>query len=55
MFKGHYFDRTMILRDLEETMAERAISIGQAAVHRCTVHCAPLLLEQFDRGKRAVS
>ncbi len=55
MVKGHYFDRTVILRDLEMTMTERAISIGQAAVHRCTVHDAPLLLEQFDRGKRAVS
>jgi transposase-like protein len=43
------------LRDLEEMMAERGISVDHATVHRWTVHYAPLLLEQFNRLKRPVS
>jgi putative transposase len=68
MFKGRHFDRSVILlcvrwylaynlslRNLEEMMAERGISVDHATVHRWTVHYAPLLLEQFNLHKRAVS
>ncbi len=68
MFKGRHFDRSVILlcvrwylaynlslRDLEEMMAERGISVDHATIHRWTVHFAPLLLEQFNRRKRAVT
>jgi putative transposase len=68
MFKGRHFDRSVILlcvrwylaynlslRNLEEMMAERGISVDHATIHRWTVHYAPLLLEQFNRRKRAVS
>jgi transposase-like protein len=68
MFKGRHFDRSVILlcvrwylaynlslRNLEEMMAERGISVDHATVHRWTVHYAPLLLEQFNRHKRMVS
>jgi transposase-like protein len=68
VFKGRHFDRSVILlcvrwylaynlslRDLEEMMAERGISVDHATVHRWTVHYAPLLLEQFNRLKRPVS
>jgi putative transposase len=63
MFKGRHFDRSVILlcvrwylaynlslRNLEEMMAERGISVDHA-----TVHYAPLLLEQFNRRKRPVT
>jgi putative transposase len=63
MFKGHHFDRSVILlcvrwylayslslRDLEEMMAERGIDVDHA-----TIHFAPLLLEQFNRRKRPVT
>ncbi len=68
MFKGRHFDRSVILlcirwylaynlslRDLEEMMAERGISVDHATIHRWTGHCAPLLLEQFHGRKRLVS
>jgi transposase-like protein len=68
MFKGRHFDRSVILlcvrwylayslslRDLEEMMAERGISVDHTTIHRWTVHYAPLLLEQFNRRKRAVT
>jgi transposase-like protein len=68
MFKGRQFDRSVILlcvrwylaynlslRDLEEMMAERGISVDHATIHRWTVRYAPLLLERFNRHKRAVS
>jgi putative transposase len=67
MFKGRHFNRSVILlcvrwylayrlslRDLE-MMAERGISIDHPTIHRWTVHYAPLLLEQFNRRKRAVT
>jgi putative transposase len=66
LFKGRHFDRSVIvvcvrwylafnlsLRNLEEMMAERGISVDHATVHRWTVHNAPLLLEEFNRRKRA--
>ena len=68
MFKGRHFDRSVILlcirwylayslslRDLEEMMAERGISVDHATIHRWTVHFATLLLEQFNQRKRAVT
>lgn len=68
MFKGRHFDRSVILlcvrwylaynlslRDLEEMMNERGISVDHTTIHRWTVHYAPLLLEQFNRRKRPVT
>jgi transposase-like protein len=68
MFKGRHFDRSVVLlcvqwylaynlslRNLEEMMAERGISVDHATIHRWTIHYAPLLLEQFNRRKRAVT
>jgi putative transposase len=68
VFKGRHFDRSVILlcvrwylaynlslRNLEEMMAERGISVDHATIHRWTVHYAPLLLEQFNRRKRPVT
>jgi transposase-like protein len=65
MFKGRHFDRSVILlcvrwylayslslRDLEEMMAERGISVDHTTIHRRTIHYAPLLLEQFNWRKR---
>jgi putative transposase len=68
MFNGRHFDRSVILlcvrwylayslslRDLEELMTERGISVDHTIIHRWTVHYAPLLLEQFNRRKRPVT
>jgi transposase-like protein len=68
MFKGRHFDRSVILlcvrwylayslslRDLEEMMAERGISVDHTTIHRWTVYYAPLLLQQFNRRKRPVT
>ncbi|MFC1458251.1 IS6 family transposase [Microvirga arabica] len=68
MFKGRHFDRSVILlcvrwylgyslslRDLEEMMAERGISVDHATVHRWVVRYSPELLERFNRRKRAIS
>jgi transposase-like protein len=62
VFKGRHFDQSVILlcvrwylaynlslRNLEEMMAERGISVDHATIHRWTVHYAPLLLERFNR------
>ncbi|WP_091137261.1 IS6 family transposase [Microvirga guangxiensis] len=68
MFKGRHFDRSVILlcvrwylayslslRDLEEMMAERGISVDHATVHRWIIRYSPELLERFNRRKRSVS
>ena len=68
MFKGRHFDRSVILlcvrwylayslslRNLEEMMAERGISVDHTTIYRWTVHYAPLLLERFNRRKRPVT
>jgi transposase-like protein len=68
MFKGRHFDRSVILlcvrwylaynlslRNLEEMMAERGISVDHATVHRWVVRYAPELLKRFNLRKRAVS
>ncbi len=62
MFKGRHFDRSVILlcvrwylayslslRDLEEMMTERGISVEHTTIHRLTAHYAPLLMEQLNR------
>jgi putative transposase len=68
LFKGRHFDRSVILlcvrwylaynlslRDLEEMMAERGISVDHATVGRWVVRYSPELLERFNRRKRAVT
>ena len=68
MFKGCHFDRSVILlcvrwylaynlslRDLEEMMAERGLSVDHSTVHRWVVHFSPVILERFNRRKRAVT
>ena len=68
MLKGRHFDRSVILlcvrwylayklslRNLEEIMAERGISVDHATVHRWVVRYSPELLERCDRRKRAVA
>ncbi|WP_414476153.1 IS6 family transposase [Microvirga sp. M2] len=68
MFKGRHFDRSVILlcvrwylayglslRNLEEMMAERGISVDHATVGRWVIRCSPELLERFNSRKRPVS
>jgi transposase-like protein len=68
MFKGRQFDRSVILlcvrwylaynlslRDLEEMMAERGISVDHATIGRWVVRYSPERLERFHRRKRPVS
>ena len=68
MFKGRHFDQSVILlcvrwylaynlslRDLEEMMAERGLSVDHSTVHRWIIHFAPKLLERVNRRKRAVT
>lgn len=68
MFSGRHFDRSVILlcvrwylaynlslRDLEEMMADRGLSVDHSTVHRWVVHFSPLLLERFNRRKLSVS
>ncbi len=56
MFKGRHFDRCVTLlcvrwylayglslRDLEEMMAERGISVDHSTVHRWVTHFSPQL------------
>ncbi len=67
MFKGRHFDRSVILlcvrwylayglslRDLKEMMGERGINVDHSTIHRWVVHFSPLLLQRFNRRKRAV-
>jgi putative transposase len=68
VFKGRQFDKSVILlcvrwylaynlslRNLEEMMAERGISVDHATVHRWVVRYSSELLERFNRRKRAVT
>src|SRR3712207_4576572 len=68
VFKGRHFDRSVILlcvrrylaynlslRNLEEMMAERGITVDHATVHRWIVRYSPELLERFNQRKRAVT
>jgi transposase-like protein len=64
VFKGRHFDRSVILlcvrwylayslslRDLEEMMAERGISVDHATVHRWVVRYSPALIDRFNQCK----
>ncbi len=66
-FKGRHFDRSVILlcvrrylaysltlRDLEEMMAERGISVDPATLRRWVIRYSPELLERFNLRKRAI-
>jgi putative transposase len=68
MFSGRHFDRSIILlcvrwylaynlslRDLEEMMAERGISVDHSTIHRWVIRFSPLLLERFNARKRGVT
>jgi hypothetical protein len=68
MFEGRQFDQSVILlcvrwylaynlslRNLEEMMAERGVSVDHATVHRWVVRYSSELLERFNRRKRAVT
>jgi transposase-like protein len=67
MFKGRHFDHSVILlcvrwylaynlslRNLEEMMAERGLSVDHSTVHRWVVRFSPQLLERFNRRRRSV-
>ena len=68
MFKGCQFDRSEILlcvrwylayglslRNLEEMMAERGISVDHSTIHRWVLRFSPKLLKSFNLRKRAVT
>jgi putative transposase len=68
VFKGRHFDRSVILlcvrwylaynlslRNLEEMIAERGVTVDHATIHRWTIHYTPLLLEEFNRRRRPVT
>jgi len=62
MFKGSHFDQSVILllcvrwylaynlslRDVEEMMAERGLTVDHSTVHRWVVHFSPRLLEKHN-------
>jgi putative transposase len=50
-----YLAYNLSLRDLEEMMAERGVSVDHATIHRWTIRYTPLLLEHFNRRKRPVT
>ena len=67
MFKGRHFDQSVILlcvrwylayslslRNLEEMMAERGISVDHATIHRWIVSYSPELLNRFNARKQAI-
>lgn len=68
MFKGHHFDKSVILlcvrwylaynlslRNLKEMMAERGIDLDHSTVHRWVLYFSPKLLERFNRRKCQVT
>jgi len=68
VFKGRHFDRSVIqlcvrwylaynlsLRNLEEMMAERGISVDHATIHRWVVRYSPEFLKRFNARKRVVT
>ncbi|MFV0645507.1 MAG: IS6 family transposase, partial [Sphingomonadaceae bacterium] len=67
MFKGRHFDKSIILlcvrwylayglslRNLEEMIAERGLSVDHSTIHRWVIRYTPLLLETFRQRKRPV-
>jgi putative transposase len=57
MFKGRHFIWLTIssLRDVEEMMAARGLSVDHSTVHRWIIHFSPKLLARFNRRKRCVT
>jgi putative transposase len=68
VFKGRHFERSVILlcirwylaynlslRNLEEMMAERGMSVDHATIHRWVIRYSPELLKRFNARKRAVT
>jgi transposase-like protein len=68
VFKGRHFDRSVILlcvrwylaynlslRNLEEMMAERGISVDHATIHRWVTRYSPELLKRFNSRKKVVT
>jgi len=68
MFKGCHFDASLILlcvrwylsyglslRNLEEMIAERGISVDHSTIHRWVLRYAPKLRTNFNRCKQPVS
>jgi putative transposase len=67
VFKGRHFDSSIILlcvrwylsyglslRDLEEMIAERGVSVDHSTIHRWVVRYTPRLLANFNVRKRPV-
>lgn len=50
-----YLAYNLSLRNLEEMMAERGISVDHSTMHRWVIRYSPELLERFNRHKRTVS
>jgi transposase-like protein len=50
-----HLSKLAIGTDLKEMMAERGIGIDHSTIHRWVVRFSPLLLERFNRRKRAVT
>jgi transposase-like protein len=50
-----YLAYSLSLRNLEEMMAERGISVDHATVYRWVPRYSPELLERFNWRKRSVS
>lgn len=50
-----YLAYNLSMRDLEEMMAERGVSVDHSTVHRWVVHFSPQLRERFNRRKHAVT
>lgn len=68
MFKGRHFEGSLILlcvrwyltyglslRDLEEMIAERGVSVDHSTIHRWVVHYTPQFLNAFNARKRPVT
>jgi transposase-like protein len=68
VFKGRQFDKSVILlcvrwylaynlslRNLEEMMDKRGISVDHATIHRWIIRYSPELLKRFNARKRAVT
>ena len=49
-----YLAYNLSLRDLEEMMAERGLSVDHSTEHRWVVHYSPRLLAKFNASKRPV-
>jgi putative transposase len=52
---GWYLAYSLSLRDLEEMMAERGISVDHATVHLWVIRYSPELLNWFNTHKRPVT